>query len=170
MPENKQYQFKMRNTFRYRVSVFSILLVALLSGCASGRLDVYDDKGNIIGECTGQYDWHFYGVRDSVNYILHVCAQQAITNGYHIKDQTILNTDFTLPESPNGQRWNKALAMSQFYDDQITKRQLGYVLSAIEYEYFLKERDAEEKLEKGEITQAEFNEIIEDAKRIWYGE
>lgn len=151
-----------------KISVFFVVL--LLLGCARGRMDVYDGDGNIVGECIARYDWHFYGIDDSVNYMLHLCAEQAAAEGRFIKDPTILNTDFTLPPPPEGQFWTKKLAMHHFYKRYISEQQLGYILSDIEYKYALKEWAAMDKLAKGDITQSEFEQIIQAAQLIWYGE
>ncbi len=151
-----------------KISVFCLLW--LLVGCAKGRLDVYDSNGKIVGECIARYDWHFYGIDDSVNYMLNLCAQQAKAEGRHIIDETILNTDFTLPPAPEGKSWNRKLAMFHYRKGNISEQKLGYILSDIEYKYALKERDAEAKLAQGKITQSEFDQIIKDGMAIWYGE
>lgn len=150
-------------------TVILALIIILLSGCAKGRLDVYNSDGEIVGECIAQYNWHLYGVKDSVNYLLNICAQQAHKEGNHIKDEVILNTDFTLPSPPDGKQWNKLIAMEQFKSGELSEQKLGYILSAIEYEYALKEWAAEAQLAKGEISQDEFDKLIKEAKYIWYG-
>ena len=82
----------------------------------------------------------------------------------------MLSIDFSLPEPPKGQSWNKKLAMSQFHSGKITERKLGYILAATEFQYIKIIRAAEGDLASEKITESEFNEIDKNAKLNWLGE
>lgn len=98
------------------------------------------------------------------------CAKDSIAKGFKISDERLLTLDFSLPQPPKEEAWNKKLAMEHFHKGSITERKLGYILAAIEYEYQKVAWPAEGDLASGEITQAEFNNIIKDAKLKWLGE
>lgn len=152
-------------------SLFTIIVSLLfISGCAQRTIDINDDKGNIVGGCTAGFDWHFYGLHDSIDYVLYECAEDAVAKGYIISDKRLLTLDFTLPDPPEGQRWNKKLAMQHFHNDKITERKLGYILADIETKYIKIVWPAEDDLASGKITQSEFNKIVKDAKYNWLGE
>jgi hypothetical protein len=147
-----------------------ILLLFFLPGCAERVIDISDEKGRIVGECNAGFDWHFYGLQDSIDYVLYECAKDSIAKGYTISDKRLLAINFTLPAPPKGQLWNKKIAMSEFHSGKITERELGYVLAETEYQYIRVMWLAEDDLANGKITQAEFNEIDKMAKLKWLGE
>ena len=102
--------------------------------------------------------------------MLYECAKDLIAKGYTISDDRLLTIDFTLPDPPKGQSWNKKLAMNQFHSGKITERKLGYILAAIEFKYIIVIRAAEDDLANAKITEAEFNEIDQTSKLQWLGE
>jgi hypothetical protein len=148
----------------------TIVLFFFLSGCAERVIDISDKKGKIVGGCNAGFDWHFYGLQDSIDYLLYECAKDSIAKGYTISDERLLSIDFSLPEPPKGQSWNKKLAMSQFHSGKITERKLGYILAATEFQYIKIIRAAEGDLASEKITESEFNEIDKNAKLNWLGE
>lgn len=147
-----------------------IVLFILLSGCAERVIDITDQDGKLVGGCNAGYDWHFYGLQDSIDYMLYQCAKDSLAKGFKISDERLLTLDFTLPKPPEGEVWNKKLAMQEFHQGNITERKLGYILAAIEYEYQLLAWATEDDLTSEKITQAEFDKIIKDAKFRWLGE
>lgn len=154
----------------YQNLLKTIVLLLFLSGCAERVIDISDKEGEIVGGCNAGFDWHFYGLQDSIDYVLYECAKDLIAKGYTISDERLLTIDFTLPDPPKGQSWNKKLAMSQFYSGKITERKLGYILAATEFKYIKVIRVAEDDLANGVITEAEFNEIDKTSKLQWLGE
>ncbi|WP_371379339.1 hypothetical protein [Thalassotalea aquiviva] len=154
----------------YRNLLKTIVVLFCLSGCAERVIDITDKEGKIVGGCNAGFDWHFYGLQHSIDYMLYECAKDSIAKGFTISDERLLTLDFTLPQPPDGKLWNKKLAMHHFYKGNITERKLGYILAAIEYEYQKVAWPAEDDLANGKITQAEFNKIIKDAKFKWLGE
>ncbi|MBE0368505.1 hypothetical protein [Pseudoalteromonas aurantia] len=154
----------------YRNLLKITVVLFFLSGCAERVIDITDQEGKIVGGCNAGFDWHFYGLQDSIDYMLYECAKESIAKGFNISDERLLTLDFTLPQPPAGESWNKKLAMQHFHQNRITERKLGYVLAAIEYEYQKVAWPAEDDLADGKITQAEFNKIIKDAKFKWLGE
>jgi len=148
----------------------AIVVLFCLSGCAERVINVTDEKGNIVGGCNAGFDWHLYGLQDSIDYMLYECAKESIAKGFRISDERLLTLDFTLPESPKGEAWNKKLAMEHFHKGKITERKLGYILAAIEHEYQKVAWPAEDDLASEKITKAEYNKIIKDAKFKWLGE
>ncbi|XOV77588.1 MAG: hypothetical protein ACFHVJ_11565 [Aestuariibacter sp.] len=151
-------------------SFIALFTAVFLLGCAERSLYIYDKEDKIVGECSAGYDWHLYGIQDSIDYILHKCAKGHVDNGYRISDETILSKDFSLPVAPPGKTWNKKLAMQEFKAGRITEKKLGYILAEIEYRHIMTRRAAEKQLAKKEITQAQFDQIVADSKRIWQGE
>ena len=154
----------------YRDLLKTIVLLFFLSGCAERVIDISDKEGKIVGGCNAGFDWHFYGLEDSIDYVLYECAKDSIAKGYTISDKRLRTIDFTLPAPPKGQLWNKKLAMSQFHSGKITERKLGYILAATELQYIRVIWAAEGDLANGKITEAEFNEIDKTAKLKWLGE
>lgn len=146
-----------------------IVVLFCLSGCAERVIDISDQEGNIVGGCNAGYDWHFYGLQDSIDYMLYECAKDSIAKGFKISDERLLTLDFTLPQPPEGELWNKKIAMREFYNGSLTERKLGYILAAIEYDYQKVAWKADSDLASGTITKAEFNKIIKDAKLKWLG-
>jgi hypothetical protein len=102
--------------------------------------------------------------------MLYECAKDSIAKGFKLSDERLLTLDFTLPQPSKGKSWNKKLAMDSFHQGIITEQKLGYILAAIEYEYQKVAWPAEDDLADGKITQAEFEQIIKDAKLKWLGE
>jgi len=154
--------------YRYLLKITVVLFC--LSGCAERVIEITDKEGQIVGDCNAGFDWHFYGIQDSIDYMLYECAKDSIAKGFKISDERLLTLDFTLPQPSEGESWNKKLAMHHFHKGNITERKLGYILAAIEYEYQKVAWPAEDDLASGKITQAEFNKIVKDAKFKWLGE
>ncbi len=150
--------------------IITIVVLFFLSGCAERIIDIKDKEGKVVGGCNAGFDWHFYGLQDSIDYLLYVCAKESIDKGYSISDERLLTIDFTLPEPPEGKLWNKKLVMERFHKGKITERKLGYILADIEYKYMKIVRSAKDDLASGKITEAELKRIDKDAKFIWLGE
>jgi hypothetical protein len=148
----------------------TIILLSLLSSCAERVIDITDKDGKIVGGCNAGFDWHFYGLQDSIDYLLYQCAKDSISQGYTISDKRLLTLDFTLPEPPAGKSWNKSLAMQQFHKGNITEQKLGYILAAVEYDYMKIVWSAEDDLASEKITESEFSRIIKEARFNWLGE
>jgi len=142
----------------------------LLFACATREIDIFDDKGKVVGGCIAGYDWHLYGLQDSIDYMLYKCAKSSISAGYSLSDTSLLTKDFSLPLPPKGQRWNKKLAMQQFHQGYISETKLGYILAEIEYLYLITMRQARQALADGKIDQARFENISKQAKYHWLGE
>ncbi|MDP2562336.1 hypothetical protein [Psychrobium sp. 1_MG-2023] len=148
----------------------AVVILFCLSGCAERVIDITDKDGEVIGGCKAGFDWHFYGLQDSIDYMLYECAKDSIAKGFTISDDRLLTLDFTLPSPPEGELWNKKLAMHHFHKENITERELGYILAAIENEYQKVAWPAEDDLASGKITKTEFIKIIKEAKFKWLGE
>ena len=133
-------------------------------------MDIRDKDGKLVGACNAGFDWHFYGLQDSIDYILYQCAKDSIANGHTISDERLLTLDFTLPDPPAGKSWNKKLAMQYFHDDKMTERKLGYILASIELDYMKTVWSAEDDLASGKINKAAFDTIVNQAKTNWLGE
>ena len=154
-----------------RLKYLSItILIILLSACAERQIDIIDQDGKVVGGCIAGYDWHFYGLQDSIDYMLYQCAKESIAAGYSITDRPLLGKDFSLPRPPEGKSWNKKLAMEYFRKGDITERKLGYVLAEIEYKYRKTIMEAEDDLSEGKIDKVKFNQIAKKAKIAWLGE
>jgi len=154
----------------HRHLVLTFVVLSFLSGCAERVITITDKQGKVVGECNAGFDWHFYGLEDSIDYMLYECAKDSIAKGFTISDERLLTLDFTLPPPPKGQSWNKKRAMHHFHNGDITEQKLGYILAAIEYEYLKTRWKAEADLANGKITQTEFDKRIDDAKFKWLGE
>lgn len=111
----------------------SILIFTLtLFGCASGQRDLNDSEGKKVGECTAGYDWHFYGAKHSVDWLLNWCAKKAIKEGIEVADvsePSIPQKDYSYPEPISGVYWTKASSLKAFRSDLITEKRKGELLS-----------------------------------------
>jgi hypothetical protein len=144
--------------------VYIVLLSSLLFGCAQGRFDVIDSNGKVIGECSAAFDWHWYGARDSVNYVLNLCAQEQIAKGHTLSDNSILVNNYVIPVPPKGSAWNKVTAKEQFKAGYISEQSYGYILAEIEYKYVLKIKKAEYEFAKNLISEQDFKQTVAKAK------
>jgi len=154
----------------YYKIIITLFLCFSVIGCSNREIQIVDDNDKVVGECTAGYYLHFYGLEDSIDYMLYHCAKDYINKGYKISGVLPLDRDYTLPEPPKGKSWNKKMAMLYFKNAKITESELGYVLAATEYEYHLKMLDAEKRLAEGYIDKTEFNKITREAEFIWRGE
>lgn len=146
-----------------------LALTALLFGCAQGRIDILDSDGSVVGYCSADFNFHWHGAQDSVNYILYLCAKEHLENGYRISDESILANDYTIPVAPNGAAWNEKLAKEQYSKGFITEEKLGYILASIEYAYWMKLDLYKEQLASSKITQLQYDRLLKEAKEEFEG-
>ena len=147
-----------------------VTAVSLQTGCAHGRIDILDQKGQIVGACTANFDWHWYGAQDSVNYLLYLCAQSHRDHGRVIADNAIFDKDYTLPAAPESESWNKSNAYQEFKAGRISVQKYGYLLAAMEYEFVLKKQRARQQFEAGLINAQEYGERVVKAQTAFTGE
>jgi hypothetical protein len=152
-----------------KIIITTLLLISVI-GCSNRVIHIVDENGKEVGECKAGYYLHFYGLEDSIDYMLYQCAKDSIDKGLKISGVLPLDRDYTLPKPPKGLPWNKKMAMHHFENDEISERKLGYILAAIEYKYHLKMLDAEKRYADGEIDKTEFNKITAQAEFDWRGE
>lgn len=153
-----------------RPRFLSAILLIMLSACAERSIYIYNAENEIIGECMAGYDWHLYGIQDSIDYILHKCAKEHVAKGRRISDPGLFEKDFTLPVPPADKPWTKNLAMAEFHAGRIDERRLGYVLAEVEYQHIMRRRDAEARLANGKIDDAEFLRLMKASELTWKGE
>lgn len=146
-----------------------VIVLALQLGCAQGRIDVLDQDGKVVGHCSAEFYFHWYGAEDSVNYILQLCAKEHVAKGYQLSDASILDKDYSLPPAPEGKSWSKSLAKTEFSNGRISEEKLGYILASVEYQYSQKLRDAEDAFAQSVISQAEYEAIVAKAKNDFEG-
>ncbi len=147
-------------------------LILLTMGCASGQLDLYNVKGEKVGECTAGYNWHPIGVNASVDWLLHYCVELAKNAGeevHSVSDESILKKDYSYPSHPSGSDWNKQLAWRGFWSDIITKEQYGYIVAYLENVFFLETLEIQEQFDKGDISQSEYDDLIAKAEYAFHG-
>ena len=154
---------------------FNLLLcfALILAGCAGGRLEIYNVDGKVVGECVSGFDWHPYGVNDSVDWVLNYCARQMLDSGCDscsVSNPGLLERDYSLPEPPEGENWNKRNAWQAFSEQKISERHYGYVLASIETIRMLALQDAEEKRRSGAVDQKEYLELVRRAEAEFSGE
>jgi len=150
-----------------------LVFLFILTGCANGRLDIIDANGEIVGECTAGYNWHPHGAKDSVDWLLNYCAQLALASdcdNCSVSDESILTKNYSFPEPPKGDSWNKRLARKEFKSGHISEQKYGYILAYIENIYYLENEAAKQQLDAGAINQTEYNQIIKKSKLDFYGE
>lgn len=128
----------------------------LLTGCASGQLDVLDENGKIVGNCSADFYFHWHGAQDSVDYVLYLCAKGHIENGRKVSDQSILTNDYSLPTPPQGKEWSKKLAKQAFSNGEFTERKLGYLLANLEYQFWQTKSKLDQQLAASVITQKQY--------------
>ena len=152
--------------------VMVLSVICLLSGCASGQLDLYGSNGEKIGECTAGYEWHPIGVEHSVNWLLNYCYETALANGdkvERVSDAHIIKIDYSYPAHPSGAPWNKKLAWSAYWSNVINEQEYGYIVADLENIYYLSVVRAETQLLEGAITQSQFDALVSEAKSAFYG-
>jgi hypothetical protein len=151
-----------------------VLLIALisllLSSCSGRQIEIINTDGKVIGECYAGVDWHFYGMQDTIDYMLFQCAKESIEQGHTLSDHSLLAKNFTLPKPPTDQVWNKKIAMQQYTNGAISEQKLGYILAAVELKYMKIAWPARDDLAAGKISQEAFNKINKKARYIWLGE
>ncbi|MGB3725420.1 MAG: hypothetical protein WA981_06610 [Glaciecola sp.] len=152
--------------------IIVLAFVCLASGCASGYLDLYGKNGKKVGECTAGFDWHPIGVKHSVNWVLNYCYELAVSqsdNVESVSNSSVIEKDYTYPDHASGKPWNKELAWSSFWSDDINEQQYGYIVADLENQYYLETTRLEEQLVAGEITQEQHNAGVAKAKYVFYG-
>ena len=155
----------------HTVKSLSLGIIALaLLGCAQGHIDVLDKEGKVVGYCSADFKFHWHGAEHSVNYLLYLCAKEHAANGYKLSDPSILERDYSLPPSPAGKKWSVKLAKQQFSRNKISEEELGYLLAALEYDYWKKLEQAKQLLSKAEISKHEYDLLIKQAKEAFKGE
>lgn len=106
-----------------------LLLILMLSqffiGCAKGRLDVLNEQGNILGSCTAKFYWHWYGAKDSVDYLLYICAKEHRDNGNLISDNSIFDNDYSLPKAPEGEYGINVMRMPALNRARFQSKNMG---------------------------------------------
>jgi hypothetical protein len=146
--------------------------VWFLSGCAGGYLDLYGQDGEKVGECTAGFDWHPIGVTHSVDWVLNYCYELAISEGDIVKsvsDSSVIEKDYTYPAHSSGMPWDKKLAWSAFWSNEIDEVLYGYIVADLENEYHLKITQAEEQLLASKISESQYEAIIKRAKYAFHG-
>ena len=141
-------------------------------GCASGQLDLYNVKGEKIGECTAGYNWHPIGVNASVDWLLNYCVESAKNAGDEVdsvSDESVLKKDYSYPPHPSGSEWNRKIAWSAFWSDIITQEQYGYIVADLENVFFLKTLEIQAKLDAGDISQSDYDDLIAKAEYAFHG-
>lgn len=153
-----------------KLAYATLPLMALSStGCAERSIDIIDPQGKVVGECMAGYDWHLYGLEDSIDYMLYQCAKDHLATGHSISNNAILNKDYSLPSPPPGKSWNKALAMHEFKQKRLTERKLGYLLAQLEWDFRVIEQDLENQLANKTITEEQAKRQLDAARKIWLG-
>lgn len=55
-----------------------------LSGCAERTINITEKDGKVVGNCIAGYDFHFYWLQDSIDYMLYECAKDSIAKGLQV--------------------------------------------------------------------------------------
>jgi len=138
-----------KNLVKYLSIVISSIF---LFGCAQGKIDIIDKEGKVVGNCSANFYFHWYGAQHSVNYLLYICAKEYIDKGFKVSDEAILVNDYTIPKPPEGKAWNKKIAKQQFADDLISEEKLGYILAHVEHHYWEKLNKAKDDLSRSNCS------------------
>lgn len=141
-----------------------------LAGCASGQLDILDQQGKKIGECRADFAFHWHGARDSVNYILYLCAKAHVEKGRRVSDTAIFDLDYTLPPAPPEGPWNKLRVKLAFAKGELSEQTLGYLLAHLEYAYWQDVKEANRRLKANLINEQEHRVLIQKARLAFEGE
>lgn len=149
-----------------------VLVLIMLSGCASGILHIYDADGKVVGECTSGYEWHPYGVEASRDWLLNYCAEMALAecgDNCTVSNPDVIDKDYSLPSPPEGEEWNKKNAWQAFSSGAITETVYGYILAYAENLFYLRVRKARQDLAEGKISQDEFERTEANANSRFEG-
>ena len=148
---------------------FTVFIVTILSACAKGSIDILDKNDQVIGQCSANFNWHWYGAQDSVDYLLYICAKKHVEQGRKLSDHSILAHDFSIPSSPKNKLWNKKSAYLEFKKGYITEKVYGYILAAIEFRYNKQIEAADTKLKQGLINKIQYNKLLKQARTEFMG-
>jgi len=146
-----------------------LIFIFALQGCAKGKVDILSQNGEVLGACTANFDWHWYGAQDSVNYILYKCVKGHHDSGKLLSDYALFENDYTLPAPPDGQTWNRQNAYNQFKAGEFSEQKYGYILAEIEYRFMLTQQKSQLQLSSGSITKEKYNQQIDEAKAMLNG-
>lgn len=147
-----------------------LFFASVVMGCANGQIDILDANERVVGHCSANIYGHWHGAQDTVDYLLHVCAQEHVKKGYALSDDSILENEFWLPAPPQDSMWNKRTALRELKSENISEKEYGYIRAAIEYEYWITQALAKENLEAGSIEKSEYDRLMSQAKFKLHGQ
>ena len=146
-----------------------LFTIVMLSACAKGSIDILDRNNQVIGQCSANFNWHWYGAQDSVDYLLYICAKGHVEQGRKLSDSSILKHDYTVPSPPNEKLWNQKSAYKEFKVGKLSEKVYGYILAKIEYRYIKQVEAAKIKLKQKIINQSQYEQLLKQAKSEFTG-
>ena len=104
-----------------------------MAGCTTGQLYYTDKSGTRKLAC----DVEFIGLpsvdKYAVQYALSLCAKSAVKKGFEIEDVHLLSIDTTIPKAPCDKLWTHELAKQQFNNNELSKKEYGYIVAHIDF-------------------------------------
>lgn len=114
-------------------------LVYFLAGCTSGHLEYVTPQGEKKVACETEYTWEPSVDKYAVEYIISYCAMRAVEKGNSVINKSLLTIDRKLPEPPLGKSWSHELAKQLHNQGQLTNKEYGYLIAALDLGHFDKE-------------------------------
>lgn len=110
-----------------------MIVVTTLSACTTtGHLVYFNTNGERKIAC----ETEFFGApsvdKHAVLYTLSYCAQQAVAKGFQVEDESLLNVDLSVPESPDGEPWTFESATARYKANKLTDKEYGYIVANVD--------------------------------------
>ncbi|TQV74093.1 hypothetical protein FLL45_14650 [Aliikangiella marina] len=115
--------------------LFSLLTIASLAACTTGRLEYITKEGERKFACETEYTWAPSVDKFAVEYILSYCAQQASEKGFTVVDKSLLELDLSVPNPPEGKRWSHELAKELYQQKKLSDKEYGYIIAYLDLEH-----------------------------------
>lgn len=97
-----------------------------------GKLEYIATDGSIKVACETEYSGAPAVDHYAVEYVLSHCAQKAAKKGLQVVDQSLLETDLSIPEDPDGEPWTFERATELYKTNRLTDKEYGYIVAFID--------------------------------------
>lgn len=124
---------RLKSTWVY---ISSVILV----GCTTGHLEYITPEGIKKIACETEYTWQPSVDKYAVEYIVSYCAIRAVEEGNTLLNAGLLEIDRSLPAAPAGVFWSHELAKSMYQRGQLTDKEYGYLIAALDLGHVSREK------------------------------
>jgi len=114
-------------------SFLTLFTALVLTACTTqGKLEYISTDGSIKVACETEYSGAPAVDYYAVEYVLSHCAQKAAKKGLQVVDQSLLETDLSIPENPDGEPWTFERATELYKANRLTDKEYGYLVAFID--------------------------------------